>query len=141
MGSSSKDIYKTHPAESSLLFSDNASFWVRCFLGKYLLTHFPIPDKLASRKQFLSYLEEEAMRGFRTICNALLVLAISVGTVVAQGKDVGTLVFPTSTKSPEAQARFLTWCGHSAQLRMEAGHHRIPGGTAAGPGFCYGLLG
>ena len=47
------------------------------------------------------------MRGFRTICNALLVLTISVGMVVAQGKDVGTLVFPTSTKSPEAQARFL----------------------------------
>ena len=47
------------------------------------------------------------MKGFRAICNALLVLAISVGTVVAQGKDVGTLVFPTSTKSPEAQARFL----------------------------------
>ena len=47
------------------------------------------------------------MKGFRAICIVLLGLAISVGTVASQGIDVGTLVFPTSTKSPEAQARFL----------------------------------
>ncbi len=47
------------------------------------------------------------MKGFKAICLAFLVLAVSVGTVAAQGKDVGTLVFPTSTKSPEAQARSL----------------------------------
>ncbi len=47
------------------------------------------------------------MKNFRAICIALLVLAVSVGTVAAQGEDVGTLVFPTSTQSPEAQARFL----------------------------------
>ena len=47
------------------------------------------------------------MKNLRTLCIALLVLAVSVGTVAAQGKDVGTLVFPTSTESPEAQARFL----------------------------------
>lgn len=47
------------------------------------------------------------MKGMKAICIALLVLAVSVGTVAAQGEDVGTLVFPTSTESPEAQARFL----------------------------------
>lgn len=47
------------------------------------------------------------MKNLKTICTALLVLAVSVGTLAAQGTDVGTLVFPTSTKSPEAQARFL----------------------------------
>ena len=47
------------------------------------------------------------MKNFRAFCIALLVLAVSVGTVAAQSKDVGTLVFPTSTQSPEAQARFV----------------------------------
>ena len=47
------------------------------------------------------------MKGFQVIGVAFLVLAVTVGTVAAQGDDVGTLVFPTSTKSPEAQARFL----------------------------------
>ena len=47
------------------------------------------------------------MKGFRVICIVLLGLAINAGTVAGQGIDVGTLVFPTSTKSPEAQARFL----------------------------------
>jgi len=37
----------------------------------------------------------------------LLVLAANTGTVAAQGQDVGTLVFPTSTQSADAQARFL----------------------------------
>ena len=47
------------------------------------------------------------MKGFRVICIVWLGLAISVATVAGQGIDVGTLVFPTSTKSPEAQTRFL----------------------------------
>lgn len=47
------------------------------------------------------------MKGFRVICIVLVGLAISAGAVAGQGIDVGTLVFPTSTKSPEAQARFL----------------------------------
>ncbi len=47
------------------------------------------------------------MKHFRAICIALLVLTVTASTVAAQGRDVGTLVFPTSTQSPEAQARFL----------------------------------
>lgn len=47
------------------------------------------------------------MKHFRAIFVALLVLAAGAGTVAAQGQDVGTLVFPTSTQSADAQARFL----------------------------------
>ena len=79
------------------------------------------------------------MRNIKTTF-ALLVVVLLPAKVFATA-DVGSINFPTSTTSTEAQQHFVRGGHHSAQLRLEAGHPGIPAGAGSGSGFCDGLLG